>query len=81
MEPVNYVAINVEESIGKTVGRRKLKDAAKAAMGLQRLINKTRQSQGFGPLCRKGVFRFRSFEEAQTWLVKVIVTSAIRPRN
>ena len=78
---MSYVASNVEDPVGKTVGRRKLKDAAKAAMALQHLINRTRESQGFGALCRKGVFRFRSFEEADAWLVKEIVASAIRPRN
>ena len=78
---MKYAVINVQDPVGKTVGRRKLRDAWKYSMGLQKLLNAVRKSQGYGGLCQKGVFRFRSFEEADAWMVREIVKSAIRPRN
>ena len=78
---MNHAVINVEDPIGKTVGRRRLRNAPKAAMGLQNLLNQVRRSQGYGAICRKGVFRFRSHEEADAWLIKEIVRKAIRVRN
>ena len=68
---MSYAVINVDDPVGKTVGRRRLQDAPKMAMGLQRLVNQVRRSRGFGAICRKGVFRFHSFEEADEWLMKV----------
>jgi hypothetical protein len=47
-------------------------------MGLQRLVNQVRRSQGFGGICRKGVFRFHSFQEADEWLTKEIAARAVR---
>ncbi len=78
---MKYAVINVQDPVGKTVGRRKLRDAWKYSMGLQKLLNAARKSQGYGGLCQKGVFRFRSFEEADAWMVREIVKSAIRPRS
>ncbi len=78
---MKYAAVNVEDSVGKTVGRRQLRDAWKCAMGMQKTVNVVRKSQGFGGLCRKGVFRFRSFEEADAWMTREIAKNAIRPRN
>jgi len=75
---MNFAVLNVEDPVGKTVGRRRLPDAAKAAMALQRFVNQVRRSQGYGGICRKGVFRFHSFEEADAWLTKEIVARAIR---
>ena len=80
-EKMSYAVINVDEPVGKTVGRRRLQDAPKMAMGLQRLVNQVRRSRGFGAICRKGVFRFHSFEEADEWLMKEIVARAVRIRN
>lgn len=78
---MNYAVINVDDPAGKTVGRRKLKDAAKVTTGLQRLVNEVRRSQGFGAICRKGIFRFRSFQEADEWLVKEMARRAVRNRS
>ncbi len=78
---VKYAVINIQDPAGKTVGRRRLRDAWKSAMGMQMTVNEVRKSQGFGGLCRKGVFRFRSFEEADAWMTREIVKSAIRRRN
>ncbi|MGH8092380.1 MAG: hypothetical protein ACREIF_02755 [Chthoniobacterales bacterium] len=73
--------VNVEDTVGRTAGRRGPRDAAKAAMVLQKLVNQLRKSQGYGAICRKGVFRFRSFEEADAWMVKEIAERAARVRS
>ena len=68
MDPI----INLEETIGKTVGRRRAPhDFAKAAVQLQDA------SAGFQkafktPFLPKGVHRFRSHEEADAWVWKMI---------
>ena len=78
---MNYAVINVQDPIGKTVGRRRLNDAAKYAMGLQNYVNHVRKSQGFGAICRRGVFRFCSHEEADRWMIKELVERVIRKRS
>jgi hypothetical protein len=50
-------------------------------MGLQKLVNEVRRSQGFGGLCPKGVYRFQSHEEADAWMLKAIVERAVRVQN
>jgi hypothetical protein len=75
---MSYAVLNVDDPVGKTVGRRRLRDAPRTAMGLQRLVNQVRRSQGFGGICRKGVFRFHSFQEADEWLTKEIAARADR---
>jgi len=61
--------INVEEKIGKTVGRQPMAEEAFAmAMKLQRTVN-VLQSR-LGGICPKGVFRFKTHEEADEWLLK-----------
>lgn len=57
--------VNVEEPIGKTVGKRLPPSGA----GLQKTLNQALASQkrGLGP---RGVFRFHSFEEADAWTMK-----------
>ena len=67
MKPV----INLEEKIGKTVGRRVLRDGFRYGMGLQKLavdVQKTMQHPRFP----KGVFRFKSFEDADAWEMKYL---------
>ena len=49
--------------IGKTVGRRKIKDSLVYGLGLQKSPARIREEAGF-PRFPKGVFNFRSFEEA-----------------
>lgn len=78
---MNYAVINIEDPVGKTVGRRVLEDAGKYGMGLQKLVNQVRRSQGFGGLCPKGVYRFRSHEEADAWMRKEIVQRAAKLRS
>ena len=59
---------NIEENIGKTVGRRRIQDSLEFGFGLQRTLA---QIQEGSPLARvpKGVFKFRSFQEADAWMM------------
>ena len=63
-------AINFEENVGKTVGRRTApRDTFAYGMALQKTgveLSKTFRLRGVP----KGVFRFRSHEEADAWLMK-----------
>lgn len=59
--------VNVEEPIGKTVGRRRVASAWDQGMGLQQSGQDFHKQWGKG--LRKGVYRFRSHEEAdQVWM-------------
>ncbi len=78
---MNYAVINVQDPIGKTVGRRVLKDAWKAGMGLQKTANQLRLSFGQGGICPRGVYRFNSHEEADEWMMKMLVARAVRSRS
>jgi hypothetical protein len=63
------MVVNVEEKIGKMVGR--LPPASEAfarAMRLQKSVNQL-QSHLEG-ICPTGVFRFHTHEEADAWLLK-----------
>ncbi len=71
MEPV----INVEESPGKTVGRRRLADGAAAGMRLQEAV----AGYGWGRLgLPKGVFRFHSHQEADEWMTTKLAQAAAK---
>jgi len=65
VEPI----INLDDPIGKTVGRRRApKDSLSYAFGLQRTLNQ------MAPLhVPKGVFRFHSHEEADQWLMDHLI--------
>ena len=68
MEPI----INIEEKIGKTVGRRVApRDSFTYAMGLQKTLVQLRKSLGCG-FVPKGVFRFHTHEEADEWMQKML---------
>ena len=68
MEPI----INLEEKPGKTVGRRKPPgDSFATAMTLQELLVEVGKSQRRG-ICPRGVFRFRTFEDADAWTLKML---------
>ena len=69
MEPI----VNIEENIGKTVGRRVApRDSFRFAMGLQQTAIEVERSMKRS-LCPKGVFRFPTHEEADEWMVKMLV--------
>lgn len=66
------VIVNLEESIGKTVGKRTLpKDGL--ALAMQTSEEARRWKKAFGsPHIPKGVYRFKTHEEADRWLMKMI---------
>ena len=69
--------INLEENIGKVVGRRtKSPDALQTGMGLQALAADLHRSfkHRWAP---KGVYRFNSHEEADEWMWKMLAQSQI----
>jgi hypothetical protein len=75
---MDYTVINLEEKVGKTVGRRTVvRDAFRYGMALQRMSSQLGRSLG-GPRYPKGVFRFRSHEEADAWLMKYQIQSATK---
>ncbi len=71
MEPI----VNLQENIGKTVGRRKApRNAFAYAMGLQSTVATFQRTLKRG-LCPRGVYRFHSHEEADAWMMKMISRS------
>lgn len=69
MRPV----VNIDEKIGKTVGRRRAGDPLLVAPG-DKARKRDMQKAGFFPRFPKGVFKFRSFEEADAWMMKSMTT-------
>ena len=68
MKPI----INLEENIGKTVGRRTApKDAFAYGMALQKTGAQLAKTFGH-PRFPKGAFKFHSHEEADAWLMKYL---------
>ena len=66
MEPI----INLEEHIGKTVGRRTPpRDSFAYGMKLQETVTELSKTFKHEPMPR-GVFRFHSHEEADAWMMK-----------
>ncbi len=66
-------AINFEEKIGKTVGRRTVpRDSFAYGMSLQKSGVEMARTFGLRGTPR-GVFRFRSHEEADAWLMKHLI--------
>ena len=63
--------INLQDPVGKTVGRRRPpEDAFVLARGLQATLNRLLKEAGHG-VARKGVFRFKTHEEADAWRLKM----------
>lgn len=62
--------VNLDDPVGKVVGRRQtVRDPLKFGLALQRSVNALR------PPTRKkvsGVFRFKTFEEADAWMEKMM---------
>lgn len=76
---MKHHVINVEEKIGKTVGRRVLKDGWSYAMRMQKMAGQLQKAFG-RPRFPRGVFRFHSFEEADAWLMNHMVATARPPK-
>jgi hypothetical protein len=74
MKPVSV--INIDDPVGKTVGRRRPPtDPLLAADGLQEFVNEQFKESGHR-FSRRGVFRFHSHEEADEWM-----RNSIRPKK
>jgi hypothetical protein len=72
MKPI----LNTEEKIGKTVGRRVApRDAFRFGMGMQKAAIELERAMRRS-LCPKGVFRFRTHEEADKWMVTMLARRA-----
>jgi hypothetical protein len=72
---VKQPLVNVEERIDRFVGRRApTTDSLKAGMQLQETSAKLHQSfkHRWMP---KGVYRFKSHEEADAWMIKMLARS------
>ena len=68
--------VNMEENIGKTVGRRRvIRNPFRYAMGLQETATQLARLTGRG-LCPKGVFKFKTHEEADAWMWKMLARPA-----
>jgi hypothetical protein len=66
VEPI----INLEESIGKTVGRRRAPvGALKYGLGLQKSLAQT----SWRTPIRRGVYRFQSHQETDAWMMNYLV--------
>jgi hypothetical protein len=62
--------INLEETIGKQVGRRKPPaDPLRVASDMNQLVTGLMHASGH-KLSRRGVFRFHTHEEADQWMMK-----------
>ncbi len=61
--------INADEFIGKTVGRRRRVYPMKVSSAETEACRQWRRA-GFGIRVPKGVYKFRSHEEADEWLMK-----------
>ena len=72
MHPV----VNIDEMIGKTVGRRRIKDSLEYGFGLQESLARIREDAP-SPRFPRGVFKFRSFEEADAWTMRYLT----KPRS
>ena len=67
--------VNVEEKIDKLVGRRTTTpDPLKAGMQLQSLAVQLHRSLGHR-WARKGVYRFKTHEEADEWMNRMLARS------
>jgi len=64
--------INLEETIGKTVGRRRPSpDPMAAGFAMQDTLNQFLKSSGHA-LAPRGVFRFRTHQEANAWTLNMM---------
>lgn len=64
--------VNIEEHIGKTVGRRRPpRDALATGFAMQKTLNQLLKSFGH-KLAKRGVYRFRTHEEANAWTMKML---------
>lgn len=64
----------------KIVGKRSGKiDSSPKEVNI--LLNTVRQLRGNKGICPKGVYKFKSFEEANEWMYKMIAKSSLEARH
>lgn len=70
--------VNLEETPGKTVGRRR--PMADPLLGYMRSVDEAREwKRAFGtPRIPKGLYRFKSHEEADAWLWRMLTRKTTR---
>jgi hypothetical protein len=69
--------VNVEEKIDRFVGKRtKTPDSLEAGMQLQETAVQLHRAFKHR-WCRKGVYRFKTHEEADAWMTKMLARSGI----
>ena len=73
MDPI----INLDEPIGKTVGRRLRPSPLRVEAGLIESAKAWRRAIG-GIGVPKGVYRFRTHEEADQWLTEMRIKSILK---
>ncbi len=76
MEPI----VNLQESIGKVVGRRKARKQPLTLQGGTKAEMRAWRKAFPTPFVPKGVYRFKSHEEADAWMWKMI-TRPETPRS
>ena len=64
--------INDSDPVGKTVGRRRLRDPLDYGLKLQSAAGRM-MAERQAHRVRKGVYRFTSFEEADQWMMEYMV--------
>jgi hypothetical protein len=69
MAEPKHTVVNVEEVSDRIVGKRR---GMARGTGLQETVNDLRRSFGHG-FVPKGVYRFRTHEEADEWMLKMLV--------
>ena len=73
--------INMDEKIEKAAGGGpEASDPFAAAMALQKIASEALRATGRG-LCPKGVFKFKTHEEADAWMQEMLARPARKPRN
>jgi hypothetical protein len=80
--PVMEPPINTEENIGKAVDGpdTEFNNVWTQAMELQRAANELRKSTTGRGLCPKGVFKFKTHEEADAWMDEMLALRS-RPKD
>ena len=73
--------VNIQEPIGKTVGRR---EGFRDALSLQcsRKADMIAWRKAFpGPFVPKGIYRFKTHEEADAWMLKMLTRIPSNPES
>ena len=71
MKPI----INLDDPVGKVVGRRGIADPLQVDPR-ETVANEQWRAAGLGIRCRRGVYRFQSYDEADQWMMDHMVRKA-----